>query len=117
MKILLAKTRPYFARVEYEPQVFFKFLELDENNQYIIFHKDGAKILKRFGIENFPKNLIVTDCKSYYDTDKCSEKKDFLESFVVCSSLSLVLRLGKAQISFLRLEFHHLLPGYYLRFY
>lgn len=82
MKILLAKTRPFFARVEYEPQVFFKFLELDENNEYLLWAKDGDKVLKRFGKENFPSNLKVTECKDYYITNNCNEKKEFLEKWL-----------------------------------
>ena len=82
MKILLAKTRPFFARVEYEPQVFFRFLELDEKNEYLLWAKDGEKVLKRFGKENFPTNLKLTNCKDYYNTDFCTEKKEFLEKWI-----------------------------------
>jgi len=76
MRILLIKPRPFFARVEYEPQVFFRFLELDKNNEYVLFAKDGKKIAKRFGAENFPKNLIFTESKLYFDTDFLCRKNN-----------------------------------------
>lgn len=83
--VILQKTRPYFARVDCgEPQTFFRFLELAPDDfVFHLFAKDGEKILKRFGPENFPKNLVTSAIAGdYFELEKGAEKKQFLDTFV-----------------------------------
>lgn len=82
--VVLQKTRPYFARVDCgEPQVFFKFLELDQKRDYVIFAKDGEKILNRFGRDKFPSNVIASPhAAAYFEEEHPSAKLNRLDEFI-----------------------------------
>jgi hypothetical protein len=79
--IAIIRTRPSFARVEYEPYHFLRWTELFPDKDFLWLTKTPAKITHRFGSDNFPL-MESYDMKEYYDSDSIEERKQILDALI-----------------------------------
>lgn len=79
--IAILRTRPSFARVEYEPYHFLRWTELFPDKDFIWLAKNPEKITHRFGLENFPR-IDNYDMSEYYNSDSIEKRKEILDRIV-----------------------------------
>lgn len=79
--IAILRTRPSFARVEYEPYHFLRWTELFPDKDFIWLAKTPEKIINRFGAHNFPR-IANYDMSEYYNSDSIEERKKILDRIV-----------------------------------
>lgn len=79
--IAIIRTRPPFARVEYEPYHFLRWASLFPEKEFVWLTKNPDKIKGRFGVDNFPA-IRSYDMAEYFDFDTVEEKVQFLDKAV-----------------------------------
>jgi hypothetical protein len=79
--IAIIRTRPPFARVEYEPYHFLRWTEIFPEKDFLWLAKNPSKISNRFGLDNFPR-IDSYDMQEYYDAETVVEKKRILDKIV-----------------------------------
>lgn len=80
-QVIVTKGRPFFCRMD-NGVTFFKFFELQQDIEFILFSKSGKKVQKRFGADRFPKNLTFTENPEFYDPEKWADKLRGLDGFL-----------------------------------
>ena len=79
--IAIVRTRPPFARVEYEPYHFLRWADLFPEKEFVWLTKNPEKIKGRFGKDNFP-NIRSYDLASYFDAETVEEKVQILDGVI-----------------------------------
>lgn len=88
----IIRTRPSFARVEYEPYHFLKWLELFPQNSFLWLSKNPSKVKKRFGEENFP-NVESYDLNQYFEIESILEREKFLDKLIEEKNLTKIITI------------------------
>ncbi len=90
--IAIIRTRPSFARVEYEPYHFLKWLELFPDNKFLWLSKNPDKVRKRFGEENFPA-VESFDLDEYFKIESISERESYLDNLIESKNLTQIITI------------------------
>ena len=90
--IAIIRTRPSFARVEYEPYHFLKWLELFPDNNFLWLSKNPDKVKKRFGEDNFPA-VESFNLDEYFKIESISERESYLDNLIESKNITQIITI------------------------
>jgi hypothetical protein len=90
--IAVIRTRPSFARVEYEPYHFLNWTEIFPDKDFLWLAKNPSKISNRFGLDNFPR-IASYDTQSYFEAETVEEKKRILDKMVKDNEITQIVTI------------------------
>jgi hypothetical protein len=90
--IAIIRTRPPFARVEYEPYHFIRWTELFPDKEFIWLTKTPDKINKRFGKNNFPE-IKILDTREYFEANTVQDKKNIIDEIIASKNITQLITI------------------------